>query len=182
MLLIGNTEGAKSLNRWEERSWTSRSGDSLSVLTGEGAECTASDAGRLVDLLVKRWVNSLVIVSNFSAKWEARLQGREDIWGSVERGKKRLEELGSVYENVQGLLEFYVHKFHMRLVRSMVCFSFIKDELLSCRSSALSLDRVRVLQGGNGNGEQGWETEKVLRPMDWKSWWVWRIFRSRLAK
>ena len=51
-----------------------------------------------------------------------RLKAREE--------KKHLEESGSICENVQGLLEVYVHKFNLRLVRILACFSFIRMNCL----------------------------------------------------
>lgn len=61
------------------------------------------------------------------------------------QGERRKKSLGSIYENAKDLLEFYIYKCNMRLVRRMVCFSFIKDESLRCRCGALSLDRVMIL-------------------------------------
>lgn len=61
------------------------------------------------------------------------------------KGERRKKSVESIYENAKDLLEFYIYKCNMRLVRRKICFSFIKDESLRCRYGALNLDRVMVL-------------------------------------
>jgi hypothetical protein len=53
----------------------------------------------------------------------------------------------------------FVQKCNVRLVRRMVRFYFSRDELLSGRGGALSLDKVRVSR------KWGRDTEKV-----WSQW------------
>lgn len=78
-------------------------------------------------------------------------------------------ELESISENVQGLLEFYVHSFNTRLVRRMVCSSFIKDDLLRRRCGALSLESQSFTAWEQEWGVRVINAEKVSGPMGWKS-------------